>query len=112
LRRLGLVATACVFLVLGASLGEPGVADSDHDLPQRSLSDRYRAFAMRETQKLATRTCRSIPRRALFKAFSTVDDPGDDNYIALGYAKRVDISPIPLQRAAYDGCRRGLRRAN
>ena len=47
----------------------------------------------------------------MFETYSSVGDPTDDNYIALGYAAKVGISPIPLQRAAYEGCMRGLRKA-
>jgi hypothetical protein len=111
MQRLGLLASACLLLALGASVGRQSLAGQvpGQAAPERSLSERYRAFAMREMHKLAFRTCRLIPRRVLFKTFSTVDDPSDNNYTALGYAKRVDISPIPLQRAAYNGCSRGLR---
>jgi hypothetical protein len=64
---------------------------------------------LEETRDLALRTCRRVSRRALFEAFSDDDDPDDDNYIALGYVARTPLTPIPLQREAYDGCRRGLR---
>jgi hypothetical protein len=116
MKRLGVFATAWLLVALGAGFGSQGVVADDQTRPssgaERSLSDRYREFSMREMRELAVRTCRLIPRRVLFQTFSTVDDPSDNNYIALGFAKRIDISPIPLQRAAYDGCTRGLRKAD
>ena len=46
----------------------------------------------------------------LSRSFS-VKGPNTNNYISLGYARDIDISPIPLQRAAYNGCDKGLRLA-
>ena len=115
MRRLVLVLTACLLIGIGV-IGTQGFAgqapSSRSSSSERSLSDRYRDFAMAEMRRLSSRTCRLVPRRVLFETFSTVNDPADNNYIALGYAAKVDISPIPLQRAAYNGCARGLRKSD
>ena len=76
-------------------------------------AERYRREAMTETAELARRVCSRVPPRVLARAlggdaFSRTDTT--PNAIALGYARDVDISPLPLQRAAYDGCTRGVRR--
>ena len=72
---------------------------------------RNRAFAMRETEALAKRVCRSVPPSVLARWLGGTDFPKTDtspNAIALGYARDVDISPIPLQRAAAEGCEAGV----
>lgn len=72
----------------------------------------YRRKAMRETEDLAKRVCAHVPPHVLARSlggadFSTTDT--SPNAIALGYARDVDISPIPLQRAAAEGCAAGVR---
>jgi hypothetical protein len=77
-----------------------------------------KAFAFRETEKLARRTCSSVPRSILAAGFLSRSasppagrDPSryDNNYTALLYVADVDINPIRLQTAAYNGCITGLR---
>jgi hypothetical protein len=82
-------------------------------------TNRMADFAYRQVERQAKKTCRSVPRDVLAEAFAAAsDDPGlagvdpaeaDDNYVALWYAEDVGLSPVPLQRAAYDGCMAGLR---
>ena len=92
------------------------IADSRNDrspsLPasEKPSSQKLERFAMQQTRRQAVRTCRVIPRRILIRSFS-VKGPNTNNYISLGYARDIDISPIPLQRAAYNGCDKGLRQA-
>lgn len=100
---------AASVLALASQEHDGAGALASENRAERSLSDRYKAVALEETRSLALRTCRTVARAALFKAFSTVDDPSDDNYIALGYAATLPSRPLALQGAAYDGCRRGLR---
>ena len=74
-------------------------------------------FAYRETERQARKTCSAVPRSLLAAAFRSVSSdrkayrgrPLTDNDIALLYAEDVRIRPVPLQRAAYDGCLDGLR---
>ena len=71
-------------------------------------------FAYRETRAQARKTCENVPRDVLARAFGKgvefrSGSPLDNNGIALRYVKDMKISPIPLQRAAYDGCILGLR---
>jgi hypothetical protein len=82
-------------------------------------AERLEWFAYREVKEHAIKTCSLVPRTVLYAAFErgSGDRPGeiaksaaDDNGIALLYAENVDISPIRLQQAAYDGCLSGLSR--
>jgi hypothetical protein len=78
----------------------------------RTQADRYRRFAMTETRRLARRICRHVPPRTLSHFLGDAGSPGhssEPNYVALGLARDVRIRPIPLQRAAYDGCAHGVR---
>ena len=58
-----------------------------------------------------------MPRRVLAESFGRVSGDRDslrgrrltDNDIALLYAEDVGITPVALQRAAYEGCLAGLR---
>jgi hypothetical protein len=79
--------------------------------------ERLDRFAYGEVKEQAIKTCFLVPRQVLYRAFErgSSDRPGeiaksaaDDNGIALLYAEDVDISPIRLQQAAYDGCLSGL----
>lgn len=78
---------------------------------------RLKAFAFQEMRKQAKRTCASVPRGVLTASFlgrssapPAGADPGryDDNYLALLYVEDIDINPIRLQTAAYNGCLIGL----
>ena len=81
-------------------------------------AQRIERFAYRETKQQARRTCGAVPREVLARSFDAVskDQRADtrreftDNDIALLYVETIDISPVPLQRAAYDGCLAGLKR--
>jgi hypothetical protein len=61
---------------------------------------------------LAERTCGSFSRAELQAGFAPGFSGGrlDANGIALKYVKEVDINPVPLQTAAYNGCLAGLER--
>ena len=70
-------------------------------------------------RKLSRKTCRLVPRDVLSRAFGGAsDDPRlggsrdptewTDHYVALAFAEDVEIHPIRLQQAAYDGCKAGL----
>jgi len=75
-------------------------------------------FAYRQMRKQSEKTCQSVPRKVLARAFAeaSIDpdlaevDPTEasDNYLALWYAEDVRTRPIRLQQAAYDGCLAGL----
>jgi hypothetical protein len=104
-----------VALAVGTGCGRDDETTSQAEQPEKldPTASRYREKAMAETEKLARRVCGSLPPRDLERAFGRDDpNPPTPNYVALGYARDVDISPIPLQRAAYDGCLAGLQRSN
>jgi len=95
-------------------------SESDNDSsPSSAAADsaeangrRNRAFAMQQTEALAERVCGAVPSSILARSLGGADFPKTDtspNAIGLGYARDVDISPIPLQRAAAEGCRAGVR---
>ncbi len=87
--------------------------------PTDATTVSHDTFAYRETQALSRRICSAIPRDILARSLARVGDrslggPGDpagfdDNSIALLYVEDVSIKPIPLQRAAYEGCIAGLK---
>jgi predicted small lipoprotein YifL len=112
--RLG-TALAAALLALTACGNES--PDQDRTAAARSQvehpqADRYRQFAMSETRRLARRLCKQVPPRTLSRYLGDAGVPGhstDPNYVALGLARDIRISPIPLQRAAYDGCGHGVR---
>lgn len=116
--------TPCVLAVCVLSLFACGGGDDSGEPPSGGDSPstaeaasrinngpKLRAFAMRETEALAKRVCGSVPPSILARSLGGDSFPKTDtspNAIALGYARDVDISPIPLQRAAADGCRAGV----
>ena len=63
------------------------VADRSSSKPSAQELER---FAMKQTRKQAVRTCRVIPRKVLTKSFDV--QSATNNYIALGYARDIDIS--------------------
>ena len=79
-------------------------------VPDRQAVERNERFAYAEMERQARRTCARVPREELVSAFDGPPGELSDNDIALLYAETVKINPIPLQRAAYDGCIDGLKR--
>ncbi len=78
-----------------------------------SRAERYVAFSMDEMHDLGRRVCRRIPARVLARKLGDAGSDGistEPNDVALGFVSKIDISPIPLQRAAYNGCVRGVKR--
>ena len=79
--------------------------------------ERISRFAMAETRRQARKTCAVVPRGVLADSFGRASGDRDslrgrrltDNDIALLYAEDIRINPLPLQRAAYEGCLEGLR---
>jgi hypothetical protein len=74
-------------------------------------------FAYAEMKAQARKTCAVVPRDVLIASFRRVSGDREsylgrrrltDNDIGLMYVEDVKISPIPMQRAAYDGCLEGL----
>jgi hypothetical protein len=111
-RRLLTTLVAALLAIPIAYAIADGRKDRSPSMPAsaKPSSQSLERFAMQQTRRQAVRTCRVIPRRILSRSFS-VKGPNTNNYISLGYARDIDISPIPLQRAAYNGCDKGLRLA-
>lgn len=115
-----------VLAVCALCLGACGESDNDDSSPSAAANSadaadsakagvpngpRNRAFAMRQTEALAKRVCRSVPPSILARSLgraNTFKGDTSPNAIALGYARDVDIRPIPLQAAAYTGCEAGV----
>ena len=88
--------------------GSPSTAETT--TPENN-GPRNRAFAMREMEALSKRVCGSVSPEVLARSLGGTDFPKTDsspNAISLGYARDVDISPVPLQRAAAEGCEAGV----
>ena len=74
--------------------------------------------AYTEVERQARKTCSVVPRDVLVDSFRRVSDDRRSylgrrltaNDVALLYAEDVGMNPLPLQRAAYDGCLAGLKR--
>jgi len=83
---------------------------------QREGTAKLKAFAFSETRLQARRTCVVVPREVLAMGFARRSSGVvrgaprryDDNAVALLYVEDIDINPIRLQTAAYNGCLRGL----
>lgn len=103
----------------GRSAGATGTAPRTTTAPEVDHFAYLEDFAHREMHRQARRTCRSVPRAVLARAVARESsdprkgDPRtyDDNWIATLYAEDVRIEPVPLQRAAHEGCLAGLRDA-
>src|SRR5687768_13814067 len=75
-------------------------------------------YAYTEVERQATKTCALVPRDVLVESCRRVSADRASyrgrrltrNDIALLYAEDVGMNPLPLQRAAYDGCIEGLKR--
>ena len=109
-----------VFALVGC--GDARLDRTDATPPLRTAVEGSRGetdverFAYRQMKWQSRKTCRIVPRKTLARAFADASDDApidkpaalSDSHIALLFAEDVGISPIPLQRAAYDGCIEGL----
>lgn len=73
---------------------------------ERASTERLERFAYREVKTLAIRTCSVVGQDALAQAFDLKFNTA--NAVALKFVRDIDIRPIALQTAAYDGCLAGL----
>jgi hypothetical protein len=110
-------------MAVAAMLALAGCGGNDEEVRTVTVRDRETAkrverFAYREVERQARKTCAAVPPEVLMDSFESVSAdrgaagrrPLNANDIALMYAEDVRISPVPLQRAAYDGCIAGLKR--
>ena len=66
-------------------------------------------FAYHEMLALAERICGEFGAQEIATTLAGDSHSQDPDIVARLFAAQVDISPIPLQRAAYGGCKRGLK---
>ena len=108
---------AVLVVALGGCGGDDEVRTVTVDGGDRQ--ERITRFALAETREQARKTCAVVPRDVLARSFARVSDDRPSvegrrltaNDIALLYVEDIGINPIPLQRAAYDGCMAGQRLA-
>ena len=110
-------------MAVAATLAVAGCGGDDEEVRTVTVRDgdsteRLERFAYAEMKRQSRKTCAVVPRNVLIASFRRVSGDREsylgrrltDNDIGLMYAEDVKISPIPLQRAAYDGCLEGLKR--
>lgn len=110
--RIIIVATAAAGLVSGCA----GQTKTTTVTEAGGETAKLKRFAFQQTERQARRVCASVPRDVLAVVFARRSSGGvrgdplryDDNDVALLYVEDIDISPIRLQTAAYNGCLTGL----
>lgn len=128
LRRAGFMVASGACLVVLAGCGHGGrpaeqrvsawpTSTSEHSenvraVVMRARRENVRAVVMRATRELAELNCAELDKQLLLERIGLgFIEPTDDtyaNYVALGYARDLPLRPIPLQRAAYNGCVEGV----